>query len=276
MVCIAGSIALPQDPLDPVNDYLSLRMSIIYLIIPGMGTFMFQALSLLAVVELLRLFAVLDERITSTRLFYMQMYSFVSAFLMNSPLAVSIVLTWQSIAVLLPYIGICFASPFISLILSAVTENVLLWFIGALVSRKAAENDQQEALQQIKKHFQKFTRMIVVVTVVGVTILSLGITQFIFYHVFDFAFLSFSLLPLKTATQIWIFQECRKVALLKRKRRIPSVMGRKEIPIDLSDKNHQSTFESLPLTTTKKFDYQGINIEEASNVNDTHTPTKLM
>jgi hypothetical protein len=213
----AATISLP--PVDPSsNDYISLKLPIIYIIIPAMGTFMFQALSILAIVELLRLFAVLDDRITPQRLHLLQMFALFSAFVMNTPLAVLISFLNLNSAFdfVSSYYIIFFAIPLFSLFVSAGVENALLWFIGKLVSKKACEVGRNEEFQELQVQFQKFIRFIVAITFVGVTCLGLGIALFLIDREFDFAFLSFSLISLKVAAQIWIFQQCRKVALLKR------------------------------------------------------------
>jgi hypothetical protein len=197
-----------------------------------MGTFMFQALSILAIVEILRLFAVLDDRITPQRLFLLQIFALFSAIAMNSPLAVLIsFLSLNSMPEFetLHY-NIFYAIPLISLFVSAGAENILLWLIGNLVSRKACEVGRNEEFQELRLQFQKFIRFVVAITFVVVACLGYGIWQYLFYRVFDFAFLTFPLLSLKLAAQIWIFQECRKVALLKRSKQI-QLINTMNIPI---------------------------------------------
>jgi hypothetical protein len=219
--CASATISLPSDSLDPANDYLTMRLIVVYINIPGLGTFMFQALSILAIVELLRLFAVLDDRITPHRLQLLQIFALFSAIVMNSPLAAVIGLVWTSITALQENIGYAafFLFPLISLFVSAGVENALLWFIGKLVSKKACEVGRHVEFQELQLQFQKFNRSIATSTIIGVTFLGLGALQFHFYNAFDFAYLSFSLISLKVAAQIWIFQQCRKVALLKRPRK---------------------------------------------------------
>jgi hypothetical protein len=232
-------------PLDPATDYLTMRLTLVYCIIPVMGTFMFQALSILAIVELLRLFAVLDDRITPHRLHLLQVFSLFSAIFMNSPPAVLI--SYSNLKsmpdwVTLDYI-VFFGFPLLSLFLSAGTENLLLWSIERMVSRKACEDGRNEEFQELQLQFQKFIRFVVAITFVVLAFLGLGIALFLINREFDFAFLTFPLLSLKLAAQIWIFQKCRKVALLKRSKQIP-LINTPKIPFRKTE----------PFTSTKIMD----------------------
>jgi hypothetical protein len=249
----SATISLPPDSLDPANDYLTMRLTGVYCIIPAMGTFVFQALSILAIVELLRLFAVLDDRITPQRLHLLQIFALFSAIVMNSPLAAVAALAWTSITALQENIGYAafFLFPLISLFASAGVENVLLWFIGKLVSKKACEVGRHVEFQELQLQFQKFNRFMATSTIIGVTFLGLGALQFHFYHVFDFTFLSHFLISLKPIAQIWIFQQCRKVALLKRSRKGNQSLKKPEKEIELVGTQKD---EQVSLMATKKMD----------------------